>query len=621
MLNRFPLWKYLLILVVLIWAGIYALPNLYPDDPAVQVTPASASSALTSSETDRLRSAYMAEGIGLKSIELEENGSVLVRLMAQSDQLAARRVAQGTLGDEVVTALNLVPTTPAWLMALGAGPVKLGLDLRGGVHFLLEVDMDKAVEARLRVYKNSIRSELKKERIRYRPVSDEDKGHIQMLFRSESDRAAAVRVIRKSLRDLAIVEVDMNGRPGLRMQLTEAGREDIEEYAVSQNLVTLRNRVNELGVAEPLVQRQGRNRIVVELPGLQNTAEAKRILGKTANLEFRLEARSNAEPLETETMMFRDGSMRADLEKGVIVTGDQVSNAQANFDENGRPQVNINLDSLGGDSMFQETRNNVGRRMAVIFVEQKPVTRTVTEEVDGEQVSRKVQAFREEKGIISLATIQSPLGSSFRITGLDSPAESSELALLLRAGALAAPMYFVEERTIGPSLGQQNIDMGVRSVLIGFALVVMLMLALYKVFGAFAVIALGLNLVLLIAVMSTLGATLTLPGIAGIVLTVGMAVDANVLVFSRIREERNNTRSLQQAIHEGYDRAFTTILDANITTLLVAVILYAIGTGPVKGFAITLSVGILTSMFTAILVTRAMVNLTHGGRKLSKLWI
>ncbi|MBP8287895.1 MAG: protein translocase subunit SecD, partial [Rhodoferax sp.] len=391
---------------------------------------------------------------------------------------------------------------------------------------------------------------------------------------------------------------------------------------IKQNLTTVRNRVNELGVAEPLVQRQGGNRIVVELPGVQDTAEAKRILGKTANLEFRLAAELDAPRATTESFEFRqEGRAPVLLERSLIITGDQVTDAQASFDENGRPQVNIRLDGHGGELMNRATRNNVGRSMAVIFIEQRPVTRYSKEVVDGVEREVAVQAFKEEKKIISLATIQSALGSQFRITGLDGPGESSELALLLRAGGLAAPMYFVEERTIGPSLGAENITLGVQAALWGFLFVALFMMAIYKSFGLLANIALGFNMVLLVALMSLFGATLTLPGIAGVVLTMGMAVDANVLIFSRIREEIANGMSIQRAIHEGFDRAFSAILDGNLTTLLVGAILFAMGTGPIKGFAVTLSIGILTSMFTAIYVTRGMVNLIYGGRDLKKLWI
>ena len=408
----------------------------------------------------------------------------------------------------------------------------------------------------------------------------------------------------------------------LRLTLTEAKLAEIREYSIKQNLTTVRNRVNELGVAEPLVQRQGANRIVVELPGVQDTAEAKRILGKTANLEFRLAAESDAPRASTETFEFREeGRPPVQLERTLIITGDQVTDAQASYDENGRPQVNIRLDGHGGELMNRATRNNVGRSMAVIFIEQKPVTRYVRQTIDGVEQEVAISSFVEEKKIISLATIQSPLGSQFRITGLNGQGESSELALLLRAGGLAAPMYFAEERTIGPSLGAENIAKGIASTEWAMIFVSLFIIAIYRFFGVLATVALAFNLVLLVGLMSAIGATLTLPGIAGIVLTLGMAVDANVLIFSRIREELANGLPVQRALHEGFDRAYSAILDSNLTTLLVGGILFAMGTGPVKGFAVTLSLGIITSMFTAIMFTRGLVNLIFGGRNFKKLWI
>ncbi|OHC46944.1 MAG: protein-export membrane protein SecD, partial [Pseudomonadales bacterium RIFCSPLOWO2_02_FULL_63_210] len=516
---------------------------------------------------------------------------------------------------------NLAQTTPDWLRNLGAGPMKLGLDLSGGVHFLLEVDMDKALDARRKVYEGEVKSVLRKERVRYRSLPELN-GAIQLGFVDEATLEKAESLIRKEFSDFELNTVERNDLQVLRLTLTQAKLAEIREYSIKQNLTTVRNRVNELGVAEPLVQRQGANRIVVELPGVQDTAEAKRILGKTANLEFRLAAAPDASRAATEAFEFREeGRPPAELERELIITGDQVTDAQASFDENGSPQVNIRLDGHGGELMNRATRSNVGRSMAVIFIEQKPTVRYLRQVVDGVEQEVAVQSFIEEKKIISLATIQSPLGSQFRITGLDGPGESTELALLLRAGGLAAPMYFAEERTIGPSLGADNIAKGVDASLWGMLFVSLFMIAIYRVFGVLATIALGFNMVLLLALMSLLSATLTLPGIAGIVLTMGMAVDANVLIFSRIREEIANGMSVQRAIHEGFDRAYSAIIDGNLTTLLVGGILFAMGTGPVKGFAVTLSLGILTSMFTAILVTRAMVNLSFGGRDLKKLWI
>ncbi|MEZ3135522.1 protein translocase subunit SecD [Stutzerimonas kunmingensis] len=622
MLNRFPLWKYLLILAVLAIAVIYSAPNLYPDDPAIQVTGASTSQEIGEADLERISKALMDGGIAVKSASLDEQGrGGLVRLQRQDDQLPAKDIVRRALGDAYVVALNLAPTTPDWLRNLGASPMKLGLDLSGGVHFLLEVDMDKAIETRLNVSEGEVKSLLRKERVRYRSLPNL-KDSVQLGFADEATLDAAQSLIRKEFTDFELTSAERNGQYVLRLTLTEAKLAEIREYSIKQNLTTVRNRVNELGVAEPLVQRQGANRIVVELPGVQDTAEAKRILGKTANLEFRLAADSDASRASTETFEFREeGRPPVQLERTLIITGDQVTDAQASYDENGRPQVNIRLDGHGGDLMNRATRNNVGRSMAVIFIEQRPMTRYVRQKVDGVEQEVRVETFQEEKKIISLATIQSPLGSQFRITGLDGQGESSELALLLRAGGLAAPMYFAEERTIGPSLGAENIKLGVQAAMWGFLFVAIFMVLIYKFFGVLATIALLFNMVVLTALMSMLNATLTLPGIAGIVLTMGMAVDANVLIFSRIREEIANGMSIQRAIHEGFDRAFSAIVDGNLTTLLVGGILFAMGTGPIKGFAVTLSIGILTSMFTAIIVTRAMVNLIYGGRDLKKLWI
>ncbi|MBU1803578.1 MAG: protein translocase subunit SecD [Gammaproteobacteria bacterium] len=622
MLNRFPLWKYLLILAVLAIAVIYSAPNLYPDDPAIQVTGASTSQEIGEADLERISKALMDGGIAVKSASLDEQGrGGLVRLQRQDDQLPAKDIVRRALGDAYVVALNLAPTTPDWLRNLGASPMKLGLDLSGGVHFLLEVDMDKAIETRLNVSEGEVKSLLRKERVRYRSLPNL-KDSVQLGFADEATLDAAQSLIRKEFTDFELTSAERNGQYVLRLTLTEAKLAEIREYSIKQNLTTVRNRVNELGVAEPLVQRQGANRIVVELPGVQDTAEAKRILGKTANLEFRLAADSDASRASTETFEFREeGRPPVQLERTLIITGDQVTDAQASYDENGRPQVNIRLDGHGGDLMNRATRNNVGRSMAVIFIEQRPMTRYVRQTVDGVEQEVRVETFQEEKKIISLATIQSPLGSQFRITGLDGQGESSELALLLRAGGLAAPMYFAEERTIGPSLGAENIKLGVQAAMWGFLFVAIFMVLIYKFFGVLATIALLFNMVVLTALMSMLNATLTLPGIAGIVLTMGMAVDANVLIFSRIREEIANGMSIQRAIHEGFDRAFSAIVDGNLTTLLVGGILFAMGTGPIKGFAVTLSIGILTSMFTAIIVTRAMVNLIYGGRDLKKLWI
>ncbi|MEH6492064.1 protein translocase subunit SecD [Halopseudomonas sp.] len=623
MLNRYPLWKYLLILAVLALGLIYAMPNLYPDDPAIQISGASSTQSIEQSDLNRIEQALAAAGLQTKGSELGSNNrSGLVRLVNRSDQLQAQDVVRDALGREYVVAQNLAPTTPEWLSNIGAGPMTLGLDLSGGVHFLLQVDMDKALESRVNVYQSEVRGLMRTEGLRYRSLPTQGTT-LQFGFADEEQLADARRLIGKQYSQFALTSVEKDGQQVLQLALTDTEVAAIREYAVKQNLTTVRNRVNELGVAEPLVQRQGANRIVVELPGVQDTAEAKRVLGKTANLEFRLAAEPDAAAATTETFEYHGNNGRppAQVERSIIITGDQVTDAQSNYDENGRPQVNIKLDSHGGELMNRATRNNIGRGMAVLFIEQRQISRTVTQEVDGVAQQVEIPAFVEEKSIISLATIQSALGNQFRITGLDSPAEASELALLLRAGGLAAPMHFVEERTIGPSLGAENIAKGVTATQVGFALVLVFMLLVYRAFGVFAGIALTFNLVLLLALMSLLGATLTLPGIAGIVLTLGMAVDANVLIFSRIKEEVANGMSPQRAVHEGFDKAFSAIIDGNLTTLLVGVILFAMGSGPVKGFAVTLSLGILTSMFSAIMVTRAMVNLSVGGRDIKKLWL
>ncbi|HEY9118887.1 MAG TPA: protein translocase subunit SecD [Marinobacter sp.] len=617
MLNKYPLWKNLVIVIALVIGFIYALPNVFPDDYAVQITGARSSTEVNQRILDRAVDALEAKGIAVKESEIQERDA-LIRLNTADAQLRARPIVQEALGRDYLVALNMAPSTPEWLKSLGAGPMKLGLDLRGGVHFLLEVDMETAVEQRLEAMSSQIKRELRDERVRYRGGDLEGDNSIVLTFRDEESRSEAFDLVRDQYNQFLLNEESEEGEYRLILTISEAEIKSIQDYALQQNLTTIRNRVNELGVAEPLVQRQGADRIIVELPGVQDTAAAKRVLGATANLEFRLEARQDAPAATTETYQFRDNPNReARLERDVIVTGDNVSNAQQAFDENGQPQVNITMDSVGGDLMNRATRNAIGRRMAVLFIEYRTETEEVV--VDGE--TRTVDNRVVEKGIISLATIQSALGSSFRITGLDSIPEASELALLLRAGSLAAPMYFVQERTIGPSLGQKNIDAGMMSVLLGFVLVLCYMVVYYRGFGMIANVALTLNLMLLIACMSILSATLTLPGIAGIVLTVGMAVDANVLIFERIKEELKTGVPPQSAINAGYSRAFVSIFDANITTLLVAVILFAMGSGPVKGFAVTLSIGILTSMFSGLMVSRSIVNLVYGGRKIEKLSI
>ncbi len=621
-MNKYPVWKYLTILAIVVGATIYALPNLHAPDPAIQISSETSGATISPNLVERAAAELEQAGIGVKEYELDDRGtSALIRLLDSEQQLPAKDLVDGSLGDGYVVALNLAPTTPEWLQGIGAQPMKLGLDLSGGVHFLLEVDIDAAVAARADGLAATMRNLLIEEGIRFRTPELTDDHQVLVGFRSEEDRAVARSLITEATINLVLENYEDTGLYYLRMGYNEAEKNNIEERALQQNLTSLKNRVNELGVAEPLVQRQGPNRIVVELPGIQDTAEAKRIIGKTANLEFRMEY----DPRETsiyEEFPFRDATVgmgTARLDRDPIVTGESVVDASTGFDENGRPQVNITLSSEGGAQMHRATRDDIGSRMAVLFIEFKG--RTVEEEgPDGEIIS-SVESYAEES-VISLATVQSALGVSFRITGVGSQAEASELALLLRAGALAAPMTFVEERTVGPSLGAENIAAGVTSVQIGMMLVVLFMLFYYRVFGAIATVALATNLVMLTAVMSLIGATLTLPGIAGIVLTLGMAVDANVLIFSRIREELKNGTPPQSAIKSGYDLAMSTIIDANLTTLIVALILYLIGSGPVQGFAVTLAIGIVTSMFTAIFVSRALVNLVHGGRRdLKTLWI
>ncbi|MFK3826566.1 protein translocase subunit SecD, partial [Pseudomonas yamanorum] len=591
MLNKYPLWKYVLILAVLAIGFIYSAPNLYPDDPAIQITGASTALQVNQADLDRTSKALTDAGIQVKAATLAADGKGgLLRLTKQEDQLPAKDVVRKIMGDDYVVALNLAQTTPKWLRAIGAHPMKLGLDLSGGVHFLLEVDMDKALDARLKVYEGDVKSLLRKERLRYRSLPQLN-GAIQLGFADEATREQARALIRKNFNDFDIVPADLNGQAVLRLAMTPAKLAEIREYSIKQNLTTVRNRVNELGVAEPIVQRQGANRIVVELPGVQDTAEAKRILGKTANLEFRLAAEPGATRATAEEFEFREGNRPpALIERGLIITGDQVTDAKAGFGEHGTPEVNIRLDGHGGELMSRATRSNVGRSMAVIFIEQRPVTTYTKQVVDGVEKDVPVQTFKEEKKIISLATIQSPLGAQFRITGLNGQGESSELALLLRAGGLAAPMYFAEERTIGPSLGADNITKGIDAALWGMLFVSLFIIAIYRFFGVIATVALAGNMVMLLALMSLLGATLTLPGIAGIVLTMGMAVDANVLIFSRIREEIAAGMTVQRAINEGFGRAFTAILDSNLTTLLVGGILFAMGTGP--GEAVWVGVGV-----------------------------
>ena len=608
-MKRYGLWKYLLILLVLGFGVIYSLPNLYAPDPAVQISYTSSSQTADSFLADTVREVISEQDFEVK-IELKED-YVLVRTDSYQNQLVIKDILSSSMISDVVIALNLAPTTPKWLMDIGANPMKLGLDLRGGVHFLMQVDTETAIKNRQDGTLQDLRRRLREEKIRYSQANVDSDSSIYLKFNSPDILEIAEEFIVDNYSQFNLPLT--SDESSLRLILSDVEVDQIESDAIDQNLTTLRNRVNELGVSEPIVQRQGKKRIGVQLPGIQDTAEAKNILGKTATLEFHLEAQMDTPRSRKTSYPYRNGmGAPAFLQDSIILGGDQVATAQASFDENGLPQVNITLDGEGGSKMHRATRGNIGKRLGVLFVEQK--TRTVYErDIEGNKVP--VQESYEVKEIISLATIRAALGTTFRITGLDSPSESSELALLLRAGALAAPMTFVEERTVGPSLGADNIEAGIFSMVLGLVLVLAFILFYYRIFGIAASLALTFNIVLLVAIMSILSATLTLPGIAGIVLTVGMAVDANVLIFSRIREELSKGRDPLDAIDAGYNRAFLTIWDANVTTLIVAVILLSYGTGPVKGFAITLSIGIITSMFTAIMGTRAFVNLIYGSKK------
>jgi preprotein translocase subunit SecD len=622
--NTSSVWRYLFVGLVVLLGAVYAAPNLFQPDSALQIklvtnigSDDASLNSINQALIDRATSLLRAEGIQVLGAELDGD-SAIIRLTSDDAQLRGQAVLREALNSvtdaRYVVALTRASNTPAWLQDLGATPMSLGLDLSGGVHFLLQVDMDKFLGDRMESNQEAIRDLLVEERIRYASSNWLDGTTLRIPFQNETGQEAAAALIAEQFDEFQISKRDVGGKPGLILTVTEEKIRELEDLAIQQNLQSLRNRVNELGVSEPLVQRLGRARIVLDLPGVQDSARAKEIINKFANLEFRLVAGPNARPSQTERHSYEGAPVI--LEKANIVTGNQVTNAVQVYDpETGQPQVSINLDNDGGRAMNEATKDNVGNSMAIIFKELKVQMRETM--VDGESVT--VPYTTEEKRVINVATIQSALGFRFRITGL-ALQEARDLALLLRAGALAAPMYIVEERTVGASLGEDNIRAGQNSMLIGFALVLVFMLFYYRLFGLAANIALVANLVLLVAIMSVLGATLTLPGIAGIVLTVGMAVDANVLIFSRIREELAE-RSPQAAIQAGFDRALLTILDANITTFFVAIILLSIGSGPVKGFAITLAIGIVTSMFTAILGTRSLVNLMYGGRTLTRLTI
>lgn len=614
MLNQNSIWRYLVVIIVLGVSMLYALPNLYPNDPSLQIN-ATRGADVTQQTVDQLQKAFTEQGLTPKSAVLEK-GQVLVRFLNTEDQLKAREVANDTLGDNFVTALNLAPATPAWLDAIGAAPMKLGLDLRGGVHFLMEVDMKTAMEKNVNDLVLLYRTDLREAKVRYRAVTaDVPNLKVNLSFRTAEDLAAAKTLLSGKDRDMTFTEAD---DLTLVAAFSEIKIKALREDAVAQNITIIRNRVNAIGVAEPLVQRQGAERIVVQLPGVQDTARAKEILGATATLEFRMvdEAGDLQSAIDgrvpPNAQLYNDRQGRPVLlQKRVMLTGNHIIGANSSFDEYSRPQVNIDLDAKGGNTFSQATKEAIGKSMATVFIEYKP-----TDKKDAQ--GRTILEKKEE--VINVATIQARLGRSFRITGVDSPAEAQNLALLLRAGALIAPIQIVEERTIGPSLGQENIELGTNAIMVGMLLTVIFMAIYYKGVGMVANLALASNVVLLIGVLSMVpGATLTLPGMAGILLTIGMAVDANVLINERIREELEAGRSVQQAIHEGYNKAFATITDSNITTFLVAIILFGLGSGPVKGFAVTLAIGIITSIFTAVTVSRLFVNLIWGGRKVDQL--
>nr|WP_269813710.1 protein translocase subunit SecD [Bowmanella yangjiangensis] len=613
-LNKYPMWKYLMVIIVIAVCALYASPNLYGEDYAVQVS-ASRNAEVDTRLFEQVKEQLQQDGIDIKSIALEES-HLLVRLKSGDDQLVVKEKLEASLGNNYIVALNLAPATPEWLEGLGASPMKLGLDLRGGVHFLMEVDMKAAITRSIEQMEDDFRNSLREEKLRYRRV-EQKSDRVDVQFRDQETLDQAITFLEKNNPGVLFKD---EGDLLMTATLSELRLKEIREYALKQNITIMRNRVNQLGVAEPVIQRQGSDRIVVQLPGIQDTARAKEILNATATLQFRMvdiehdvrDAVEGRVPPGAQLLMDRKGQPQL-LDKRIMLTGDHIVDASSSFDEYGRPQVNIKLDSEGGNKMSRGTKDNIGKPMATVFIEYKP---TSEKDKDGKIV------FEKHEEVINVATIQARLGNSFRITGIDSPAEAQNLSLLLRAGALVAPISIVEERTVGPSLGQENIELGMQAIFWGLVLILAFMPIYYRKFGLVANTALLANLVMIIGVMSMIpGATLTLPGMAGIVLTVGMAVDANVLIFERIREELRDGRSPQQAIHHGYDSALSTIADANITTLIAAVILFAVGTGPVKGFSITLAIGILTSMFTAIVGTRAIVNAVWGGKRLNNLSI
>ncbi|WP_342147114.1 protein translocase subunit SecD [Rickettsiella endosymbiont of Aleochara curtula] len=616
MLNKYPLWKNSLLLVLLILGFIYAAPNLFPEQPAVQISPSTAIMHVNLEALQaRVNALIKAVQISPVSEELNQQ-TLLLRFNNTDTQLKAKDILSSELGDDYTVAVNLLSSTPRWMQAIGASPMKLGLDLRGGVHFALEVDINNLIAQRMQGLAKNISENLQQARIRYMELTPNEK-RLSILFRDTSSLTQAKNLLQQQFPAFEFSEVTDNPKQ-LIVVWSNQGLNSLRQLAIDQTINTLRNRINELGVAEPIVQQQGSNRILVDLPGVQDIARAQQILGGTATIEFRLvdtlhdphlAQTNNAAPVGSQLYQYENQPVL--LNKQVILTGNSITDASTSFDESGRSAVSISLGG-GGESYFhQVTGENVGKPLAIVYVETKSTVKVVNGKIT--HIPRKVER------IISIARIQTALPPNFQVTGLTNPQEALNLSLLLRAGALPAPIYVVEQRTIGPQLGAENIHKGIISIVVGFMLAVVFMAIYYGVFGVIADIALALNLVLLVALLSLLGMTLTLPGMAGIVLTVGMAVDANVLIFERIREELRNGVSPQASIHAGYDRALITIIDANVTTLIVALILFGVGTGSIKGFAVTLTIGLLTSMLTGIMITRALINACYGGRPLKRL--
>lgn len=615
MQNHYPLWKNILVIAVFAVCALYSLPNLYGEDPAVQVS-SSSTTKLALEQAQQVETAIKALGITAKAFEFKD-GNILAKFSNTDEQMKVADQLRDQLGKNFIVALNLAPATPGWLQALHADAMNLGLDLRGGVHFLLEVDMDAAVKQADERYNEDIRLALRSAKIRYQSVA-KDNGFIKVKLNSVEDTDAFMKVLSKDFRALEVTEPE--DKTQVWLKVSEREIMETKKFAVAQNMTTLRNRVNELGVAEPVIQQQGENRIVVQLPGVQDTTRAKEILGTTATLEYRLvdtehdvqKAVEGHVPVGSRLYYERNGTPIL-LDRRVIVTGDQIVDAGSGVDEDGRPSVNISLNGIGAAKMGKLTQANVGKPMAVVFIEYKAETKIV----NGEKVRHKEKVEK----VINVATILGVFSKRFQTTGLDSPQEARNLALLLRAGALMAPVDIVEERTVGPSLGQENIGKGLNSNIYGFIAVAFFMIIYYRLFGVFSIVALGMNVLMLVAVLSLLQATLTLPGMAGIALTVGMAIDANVLINERIREELRLGVTPGAAIYTGYERAFATIFDSNITTLIAGIALFTLGSGPIRGFALVLCIGILTSMFSAVVVSRALVNWVYGGQRVDKLAI